>query len=252
MDVNYFAGMRQQPGPTVTEQIKTYILTSRLASGDPLPTESALCEALGASRSSVREAIKTLSALDIVEVRHGHGTYVGSLSMSALVESLTFRAMLNTHDDFVALEELIDVRQSLEQGLSTLILDAFDDELCDQLRVLVEEMHDLAERNEPFVEQDREFHQLLMKPLNNQLISQLTGAFWEVHSIVAPMLDVRLADAQATAAAHGAIVDTAAKGDVPDFLRALADHYAPLRRNLAAKIRPDARPTTTRDADERD
>lgn len=79
----------------VVEGIKRYILDERLRPGDPLPTEPALCEALGASRSSVREAVKILDALDIVDVRHGHGTYVGRLSLSALVESLTFRGLLS-------------------------------------------------------------------------------------------------------------------------------------------------------------
>ena len=58
----------------VTERIKHYILENKLQPGDPLPTEAELCDALGASRTSIREAVKTLNALDIVNVRHGHGT----------------------------------------------------------------------------------------------------------------------------------------------------------------------------------
>lgn len=54
--------------------ITEYIKRNQLRPGDPLPTEANLCEALNLSRSSVREAVRTLSSLDIVEVRHGHGT----------------------------------------------------------------------------------------------------------------------------------------------------------------------------------
>ena len=67
---------------TTADQIKQLILTRGLRPGDPLPTEAELCDILEVSRSSVREAIRTLSTLDIVDVRHGHGTYVGAMSGS--------------------------------------------------------------------------------------------------------------------------------------------------------------------------
>ena len=85
---------RPAGGESVVDRIKEYILTNRLAPGDPLPTENELSEQLKVSRSRIREAVKTLSALDIVEVRHGYGTYVGRMSFSAMVESLAFRGML--------------------------------------------------------------------------------------------------------------------------------------------------------------
>lgn len=222
-------------GVRVTDRIKTHILQTNLGPGDLLPTEAELCKTLGVSRSSVREAIKTLDALDIVEVRHGHGTYVGELSMSALVESLTFRAMLSSRDDLAALEELIDVRQMLEQGLASRIVSSFDDELHETLTDVVAEMKTLAAQGQSFVDQDRRFHLLLMGPLENQLITQLTGAFWDVQSIVAPRLGASPAEARATAEAHGTIVEAAALQDIPQFVHAIAEHYAPIRRQIASK-----------------
>ena len=67
------------------EGIKNYILTHRLQAGDLLPSEAVLCEELGCSRSSLREAVRTLSSLDIVEVRHGHGTFVSEMSLAPLL-----------------------------------------------------------------------------------------------------------------------------------------------------------------------
>ena len=56
------------------DAIKSYILRHGLRPGDRLPTESALCADLGVSRSSVREALRKLQALDIVTVRVGSGS----------------------------------------------------------------------------------------------------------------------------------------------------------------------------------
>ena len=82
---------RKAPAWSTTDAIKQHIIDSGLGPGDLMPTETELCEALGVSRSSVREAIRTLGSLDIVEVRHGHGTFVGRMSLDPLVNGMVFR-----------------------------------------------------------------------------------------------------------------------------------------------------------------
>lgn len=216
----------------VTDRIKAYILDHHLHAGDAMPTEAALMEAVGASRSSVREAIKTLSALDIVEVRHGHGTFVGRLSMSAMVESLAFRSMLSSSSDYTVLSDLVSVRQMLEQGLATHIIDSFTAEQERGLATLAHAMHDLAERGKPYVEEDRQFHLLLLQPLGNELVVQLTGAFWEVQSRVAPSLAVTEESWLRTANAHIEIVAATAASDVDRLHAAIEEHYAPVKEHI--------------------
>src|SRR6218665_135056 len=99
---------------TTADQIKQLILTRDLKPGDPLPTEAELCETLDVSRSSVREAIRSLSTLDIVDVRHGHGTYGGEMSLDPMVETLVFRGILSPDGSLRALREVVEVRLALD------------------------------------------------------------------------------------------------------------------------------------------
>ncbi|MEU8483307.1 FCD domain-containing protein [Streptomyces sp. NPDC048641] len=220
----------------VTDGIKRYILENRLHPGDPLPTETELCEALGASRSSVREAVKILHALDIVEVRHGHGTYVGHLSLSALVESLTFRGLLSPDDDVQVLADLVDVRELFERGMAERIVASLSGEQLDALERLVTRMSDagVGSDDKGLIEADRAFHALLVAPLGNDLMGQLSMAFWDVYAIVAPQIAGFAHTEQAeTAAAHHSIVTAARAGDPAAFAQAVGEHYAPVRRRIS-------------------
>ncbi|MBB5113525.1 FCD domain-containing protein [Micromonospora echinospora] len=231
----------ERPSPRrqeVVTRIKEYILRNRLKPGNLLPTETELCEAVGASRSSVREAVKILSALDIVEVRHGHGTFVGRMSLNALVESLTFRGLLSGEDDHHVLAQVVDIRQTLEQGLAATVIDALDEEHRSELSALADEMHSRAAQGEDFLDVDRAFHLKLMEPLGNDLLVQLTEAFWQVQAIVAPTLRTEPEDRVITAQRHQAIVAALTAGDAAALRSAIAEHYAPIRASIARAAQP--------------
>lgn len=218
---------------STAQQIKNYILLHRLHPGDPLPTEAELCQALHVSRSSLREAIRRLATLDIVEVRHGHGTFVGQLSLSPLVEGLVFRGVLSPGDDLAALREVVELRIALDTSLADRLAATLHGTDNADLRALVSTMEERSARNEPFVEADREFHSVLASRLGNRLMQQLVTAFWEVHTAVYPQLGLAPPpQLDKTARAHRAMLEAAEAGDAEQLRAAIDAHYAPLREAL--------------------
>src|SRR3954470_12970789 len=122
------------------ERIKKLIIDRRLPSGAPLPTEPELMEYLGGSRNSVREALKALQAMRIVEIRHGFGTYVGPLTLEPFVEGVAFRAAVRHHQGESSLYELMEVREALEAGLLPAVARGLPAEDLTVLKGLVQRM----------------------------------------------------------------------------------------------------------------
>lgn len=94
-------------------KIKDMIIGGELSPGDRLPPEKELSEQLGLSRNSLREAVKALEAVRVLDVRRGDGTYVTSLEPRLLQESTAF--MVDLHSD-TSLVELFEVRRILESS----------------------------------------------------------------------------------------------------------------------------------------
>lgn len=93
------------------EKIKTMILDGHLKPGDRLPREADLADQLGISRSSLREAVRGLAMMRILDVRQGDGTYVTSLTPEVLLETMGF--IIDFHQDSQVLD-LFEVRRALE------------------------------------------------------------------------------------------------------------------------------------------
>lgn len=216
----------------IRDEITSLILARGLGSGDPLPTETELVEALGVSRNSIREALKALQALDIVEIRHGYGTYVGRLSLDPLADGLTFRALHDIGRDLRSMEEILEVREALEAALIRRVAETVPGEDLVALDEVTRRMNERAKAGDTFAEEDREFHEILYRSLNNALVTQLLRAFWDVFHRVNHRLGVTDPNPVLTARRHRAIVTALRKRDVARAEHAMAEHF----RNLDARI----------------
>jgi DNA-binding FadR family transcriptional regulator len=215
------------------QAVKELILNRGLRPGDPLPTESELTDLLEVSRANLREAIRTLVTLDILEVRHGTGTFVGQLSLRPLVEGLTFKGILLPGNDSETLREVVEVRVALDLALAPAMVARLTGEDVPELRVHCDEMDAALSDSKRFGAADRAFHLELAERFGNELYGQLVAAFWDVHTIVAPKLGVPSSrDISETAQAHRALLDAAVRGDLDGYLAAVHDHYRPLLRSL--------------------
>ena len=122
---------------TAISKIKEMILDGRLAPGSKLPREADLAEDLGISRNSLREAVRALSLIRILDVRQGDGTYVTSLQPEILMETMGF--IVDFHHDAIVLH-LFEVRRALESAAAepaaVLMSDADADALMQDLDTL--------------------------------------------------------------------------------------------------------------------
>lgn len=101
----------------IQEQLKLYIIENGMKSGDPFPTEYELAERLGISRTAIREALKRLETLGIIEVRPGVGRFIREFNFEVILKGLPY----NLEMDIKNFQEVLEVRFCLESGLSTKI-----------------------------------------------------------------------------------------------------------------------------------
>lgn len=214
--------------------IESFILQERLQPGDPLPTENELCERLEVSRSSVREALRQLQALDIVTVHQGRGTYVGEMSLRPFAQMMVLRSSLKS-TSLTSLKEVVQVRRTLDIGLAREIVMKVAGKQLTHLHQLVDTMVEKARNGQEFLVEDIEFHTGLVSELNNNLLEELMNALWLVHMSVLPVLPAAGKENMvATAKAHGAMLKAAEAGDALGYMAAVQDHYSPLIESIEA------------------
>ena len=162
---------------SAVEGIEDYIRRHNLHVGDLLPSEMELCDELGCSRSSLREAMRTLVSLDIVEVRQGQGTFVSKMSLAPLIRGMVLRVTLDVDQSFEHLLQVVDTRQALEVSLADELAQVHDEDSIHELHELVNAMYRRVEQGESFAEEDRRFHATLLRQTRNQLIESCLMPF---------------------------------------------------------------------------
>lgn len=151
------------------EKIKAMIVSGELTPGDRLPPEKELAERLGLSRNSLREAVKALEVIRVLDVRRGDGTYVTSLEPNLLLEAISF--VVDMHDDD-SLLEIFAVRRMLESQASGLAAAHADDEGIATLRAELDSVVDGVSIDE-LVEHDIRFHRQIVRMAGNGYLAGL-------------------------------------------------------------------------------
>lgn len=164
------------------ERIKEMIVSGELRPGDRLPKESDLAERLGLSRNSLREAVRALSLIRVLDVRHGDGTYVTSLQPEVLLDTVGF--VLDFHRDDSILH-LLEVRRILEPAATAMAAGKMTDAQLDALGALIEPISAATDLND-LIETDLEFHRQIAVGSGNPVLASL------IESLSAPTLRARV------------------------------------------------------------
>jgi GntR family transcriptional repressor for pyruvate dehydrogenase complex len=151
------------------EKVKEMILSGELHPGAKLPRENELAERLGVSRSSLREAVRALAALNVIETRQGDGTYVTSLTPEVLLDVVGFGIDLVEDPSLL---EVFQVRRFLETAATTTAAATITDDELAALRDCMARM-DRAESVEELVQVDEEFHHMVAGATHNSVLVAL-------------------------------------------------------------------------------
>lgn len=214
---------------SVQESLRSYIEENKLSAGAALPPETFLAQQLGVGRNSVREAIKALESVGILETRRGIGVFVKEFSFAPLLDNLAYGLQASLRD----VEELQEIRRVLETGLIDRTIEMIGEEDIAELRRLTDRMRQRAERGESFAEEDQQFHQLLFRCQNNKMLSALIDIFWSAFYKASDLTNLTNPNPLATWRDHHEIVEAVAARDVELARRRLGEHYSGIRRVIA-------------------
>lgn len=216
----------------IQDRIKQYITENRLGSGELLPPEGQLAADLGVSRGSVREAVKALESLGIVEVRHGDGVRVRAFNFDSVFDLLSYGLVF----DPVKAAEILQIRVWLEVAALADALKLISDAELDQLAALLDRWEVKASRNEDTSADDRAFHRLLYRPLGNESLSGLIDIFWVIyHSLPVERIGVDL-QPLVTLEAHRELLAAIRMRDLPLSAQRMREHFRKLEGRMARAV----------------
>jgi len=160
------------------EILTGYLLSGELKPGDRLPTENELAQKLGVGRNSVREAIKMLSAIGVIETIRGSGIYIAKSMSSAMLNPLILSLVFeqgSTH-------ELIQLRLALDTSAAEFALERIADDDIERLAAingqLEEEGRKPQHERHKLRDLDLEFHKELYRLCGNRLLAKIAEAIY--------------------------------------------------------------------------
>jgi GntR family transcriptional regulator, transcriptional repressor for pyruvate dehydrogenase complex len=224
---------RQPAAERVATQLLDLIRSGSLKSGDVLPTENELAGALQVSRPVVREALRGLQILGVLESRQGSRCYVTDLNVARLLAPLQYVISLNESN----LDALYEARSVNECGLIRLAAARIVQGDLERLRVLVQSGYALASDPVAFRVMDQEFHHALMRIANNPFIESIAKGLYELGMEYRRVASEMPGVAGRSAREHDEIVKALIKRDPDAAAEAMRAHLSSINQTTLEAMR---------------
>ncbi len=153
----------------VVKRIKEALLNGELNPGDFLPPEAELAKNLNVGKSSVREALKMLQALGVVEVRRGQGTAICKEPGEESINPLVFQLLMEER----RIQDLIDLRMIFEPGITVMAMKRATEAEIETIRRTVLRLQNSIEQGVPMAEDDLAFHFAILEATHNPFVVRI-------------------------------------------------------------------------------
>jgi GntR family transcriptional regulator, transcriptional repressor for pyruvate dehydrogenase complex len=225
---------REPLSAEISRKLLDYLLSGLLVPGDRIPSERELSRTLGVGRSAIRDALKPLTLLGIIDVRQGDGTYLRATESELLPKAIEWGLLLGEQSAL----DLVEARRHIEAALAGLAARRRDEHDLADMRALLRQMEQAGSDDE-FIDADMEFHLRVAQAARNNV---LAGILTNIRSLIHVWIRrvTYAADSRtASYAEHVPIMEAIEAGDPGAAAAAMAAHLdsagAKLTRTLEAE-----------------
>jgi GntR family transcriptional repressor for pyruvate dehydrogenase complex len=168
--------LKTRVSESIIEQVRDLITSGRLKSGDRLPAEREFAQTLSVSRSAVREAIRALESLGIVEARAGEGTFVVTPPQGKGRDPIT----ASLFQAWSTQRNLFEVRRVLEPGLAALAARRATPAQIEKMRAILDDQKGKVHAGESYMKEDTTFHYLVAEATGNEILLRVADSLMEL------------------------------------------------------------------------
>jgi DNA-binding FadR family transcriptional regulator len=209
----------------VVENLVASIVTEVYAVGTALPPENVLCDIYEVSRTVVREATTALTEKGLVESQQGRGTIVQDSSRWNLLDPMVLTALFQRDDGLEYLDNLIEIRASLEASMAAKAARKLTDADAETLVAKLSELESLIVKPQAYVLQDVALHELIMTISGDKLSKAIIGSIQSrALNNVRYAGKLNVAHVRATHEAHRLVCQAILDRDSDAAARAMRDH----------------------------
>ncbi len=226
----------------IVSQIEALLERGELHPGDQLPPERALAEQFQVSRASVREALRSLELLGVVETHAGGGTFVRRTVPEDLARPLS-NLIARGH----TISDVIEVRGLIEPAIAAAAATRITTSELVELRTIVEAQAEKIAAGEPYADEDTRFHELIGQGARNELLTTMLGVIWDVLRSSREQWLQTNQRAHASIDAHRRILSALERHDADAARAAAAEHIRAVGEGILKRIaeKQDAAPAAT-------